>query len=158
MWSVGRPLDNPLLERELSSRRTRLGNGVIDKRAGAREMLRAMREKKTVAVLMDQNVIKEEAVFARFFGRPAATTPAIGLLQQKTGAAVVPVFTWPLGKGRYRLEFEKPILPEEFTGATREERVRQATARFVELTEAAIRKDPSAWLWIHNRWRTRPPQ
>jgi lauroyl/myristoyl acyltransferase len=26
------------------------------------------------------------------------------------------------------------------------------------VTEDAIRGDPTAWLWMHNRWRTRPPQ
>jgi KDO2-lipid IV(A) lauroyltransferase len=72
--SVVRPLDNPLLERELADRRTRLGNRVIAKKDAAREILRAIRKKETVAILVDQNVIAEEAVFVLFFGRPAATT------------------------------------------------------------------------------------
>ena len=156
--SVVRPLDNPLLEKELEHRRTRLGNGVIRKKDAAREILRAIRKGATVAILVDQNVLAEEAVFVPFFGRPAATTPSLALLQMKTDAAVVPVFTWPLGRGRYRLEFEKPILAEEFgqAGAGREERVRQATERYMAVTEKAIRADPAAWLWMHNRWRTRP--
>ena len=155
--SVVRPLDNPLLERELAFRRTRFGNRVIAKRDAARDILRAIRGNETVAILVDQNVIVEEAIFVPFFGRLAATTPSLALLQMKTGAAVVPVFTWPLGGGRYRLQFERPILAEEFEGAgSREERVRQATARFMEETEKAIRGNPAAWLWIHDRWRTRP--
>lgn len=154
---VVRPLDNPLLEEELALRRTRFGNRVISKRDAAREILRALRRNETVAILVDQNVIAEEAVFVPFFGRLAATTPSLALLQMKTDAAVVPVFTFPAGKGRYSLEFEKPILAEEFEDAgSREERVRRATARFMEVTEKAIRRDPAAWLWIHNRWRTRP--
>ena len=156
--SVVRPLDNPLLEEELEHRRTRFGNRVIRKKNAAREILRAIRAKETVAILVDQNVVAEEAVFVPFFGRPAATTPSLALLQMKTDAAVVPVFTWPLGRGRYRLQFEKPILGEEFAaaGAGREERVRRATARYMEVTEKAIRENPAAWLWMHNRWRTRP--
>lgn len=155
--SVVRPLDNPLLERELEARRTRFGNRTIPKKEAAREILRAMRANQTVAILVDQNVLAEEAVFVPFFGRLAATTPSLALLQRKTGAAVVPVFTWPLGGGRYRLEFERPILAEEFEPIEgRAERVRRATARYMEVTEAAIRRDPAAWLWLHNRWRTRP--
>jgi KDO2-lipid IV(A) lauroyltransferase len=82
------------------------------------------------------------------------------LLQLKTGAAVVPVFTWPLGEGRYRLQFEKPILAEEFESASadRSERVHAATARYMAVTEDAVRRQPSAWFWMHNRWRTRPPE
>ena len=156
--SVVRPLDNPLLEEELARRRTRLGNRVIAKKDAAREILRAIRKKETVAILVDQNVIAEEAVFVPFFGRPAATTPSLALLQIKTDAAVVPVFTWPLGRGRYRLQFEEPILAEEFgeQNADREERVLKATARYMAVTERAVRGDPAAWLWMHNRWRTRP--
>jgi Kdo2-lipid IVA lauroyltransferase/acyltransferase len=156
---VARPLDNPLLEEELDRRRRRFGNRPIAKREAAKELLRAMSRNETVAILVDQNVLAREAVFVPFFGRPAATTPSLARLQLKTGATVVPVFTWPLGEGRYRLEFEQPILAEEFDdpAADRDERVRRATARYTAVTEAAIRKDPAAWLWIHDRWKTKPP-
>ena len=52
------------------------------------------------------------------------------------------------------------VLPEEFGDADvdRDERVRRATARYMEVTETAIRKDPAAWLWLHNRWKTSPPE
>ncbi len=111
---VVRPLDNPLLEAELERRRTRFGNRVIAKKEAAREVLRAMRANQTVAILIDQNVLEREAIFVPFFGRLAATTPSLGLLQLKTGAAVLPVFTWPIGGGRYETRLEPPIWPEEF--------------------------------------------
>jgi Kdo2-lipid IVA lauroyltransferase/acyltransferase len=157
--SVVRPLDNPRLEAELSRRRTQFGNKVIAKKEAAREILRALRVNGTVAMLIDQNVLEREAIFVPFFGRPAATTPSLALFQLKTGAAVLPVFTWPIGGGRYETRFEQPIWPEEFDlpGLDRAARVRAATARYLEVIEAVIRKKPSAWLWMHNRWRTRPP-
>ncbi|HLN81471.1 MAG TPA: lysophospholipid acyltransferase family protein [Thermoanaerobaculia bacterium] len=157
---VARPLDNPLLEEELDSLRRRFGNRPISKRDAAKELLRAMSRNETVAILIDQNVLPREAVFVPFFDRPAATTPSLARIQLKTGAAVVPVFTWPRGEGEYRLEFERPILPEDFGGAEipRDERVWRATARYMEVTEEAIRKDPAAWLWIHDRWKTKPPE
>ena len=156
---VVRPLDNPLLERELSRRRTRFGNRPISKRDAARDVLRALRRRETIAILIDQNVLPKEAVFVPFFGRLAATTPALARFQIATGAPVVPVFTWPRGGGRYRLIFESPIYAEEFQAdPDRDAAVRRATARYMAVTEAAIRKEPSAWLWAHDRWRTRPPE
>ncbi len=156
--SVARPLDNALLEAEVAGRRTRFGNSLIRKNEAAREILRALRERRTVAIMIDQNVLPGEGVFVPFFGRLAATSPSLALLQMKTDAAIVPAFAWPLGSGRYRLEFEAPVLAAEFEGGqTREERVRLATARYMAITEAAVRRAPEAWLWIHNRWRTRPP-
>ncbi len=155
--SVVRPLDNALLEGELARRRTRFGNRLIRKKDAAREILRELRHGGTVAILIDQNVLPDEGIFVPFFGRLAATSPSLALLQLKTDAAVVPVFTWPLGEGRYRLEFEKPILAADFDPAgSRDERVRLATDRYMAVTEAAVRRDPAAWLWMHNRWRTRP--
>ena len=113
-----------------------------------------MRRGGTVAILIDQNVLAREAVFVPFFGRLAATSPALGLLQKKTDAAVVPVFCRPRGRGRYALRFERPIvvgdLPEE------ERSVEALTARYTKVTEDAVRAEPALWLWMHNRWRTRP--
>ncbi len=155
---IVRPLDNPLLENELARRRMRFGNRLIAKQDAAKDVLRALSRGETVAILVDQNVLAREAVFVPFFGRPAATTPALAVFQLKTDAAVVPVFTWPEGGGHYRLEFEAPILGEEFRGLEREEAVLAATARYMAATEAAVRKAPEVWLWMHNRWRTRPEE
>ncbi|HZI65360.1 MAG TPA: lysophospholipid acyltransferase family protein [Thermoanaerobaculia bacterium] len=154
-----RTLDNPLLEEELARLRRRFGNRPIAKKEAARELLRTMARNESVAILVDQNVIPREAVYVPFFGRLAATTPALALLHLKTGASVVPVFMWPEGDGRYRMEFERPILAAEFGGpeVEREERVRRATARYMEVIEAAIRREPHAWLWLHDRWKSRPP-
>ena len=166
---VVRPLDNPLLERELERLRTRFGNRVIFKQAAAKGILKALRDNEAVVILIDQNVVANEAVFVPFFGRPAATSPAVALFQQKTGAPVVPVFVWPRPEGCYHLELQPPIRAEEFFGdgargedevlrADRENAVVRATARYTEVTEAAIRRDPAAWLWLHDRWRTKPPK
>src|SRR5262249_7482729 len=105
-------------------------------------------------------VVASEAVFVPFFGRPAATSPAVALFQQKTGAPVVPVFVWPRPEGRYHLELQPPIRAEEFfgDGGGREGAVLRATARYTEVTETAIRRAPAAWLWRHARWRTKPPK
>lgn len=155
---VVRPLDNPLLEKELERRRTRFGNRLIAKSDAARDVLRTLRANGTVAILVDQNVLPGEGVFVPFFGRLAATTPALALFHLKTDAAVVPAFVRPEGGGRYRLELGAPILADEFRfgDADRDEAVRRATARYMEVTETVVRSKPEAWLWMHDRWKTRP--
>jgi Kdo2-lipid IVA lauroyltransferase/acyltransferase len=155
---VVRPLDNALLERELVGLRTRFGNRLIGKRDAARDILKTLRADEAVAILIDQNVVAREAVFVPFFGRLAATSPALALFQLKTDAPVVPVFVWREDGGRYRVELQPAILADEFRGEglDRNEAVLRATARYTAVTEAAIRRDPAAWLWMHNRWRTRP--
>jgi Kdo2-lipid IVA lauroyltransferase/acyltransferase len=153
--SVVRPLDNPRLEQELERHREKFGNRVIPKQDAVRSILRAMRRGETVAILIDQNVLDREAVYVPFFGRPAATTPSLALLQRKTDAAVVPVFCRPEGNGHYRLTFEPAIVLEDVPEAERS--AEQLTARYTRVTEDAVREDPALWLWMHNRWRTRKP-
>ncbi len=153
--SVVRPLDNPYLEAELEALRGKFDNRTIAKKRAAREILREIRDGETVAILIDQNVLAREAVFVPFFGRPAATSPALALFQLKTDAAVVPVFCRPLGDGRYRLGFEKPIVLADLRQEDRT--VESLTALYTNVTEKVVRAEPHLWLWMHNRWRTRPP-
>ena len=153
--SVVRPLDNPYLDRALSDLRGRFSNRTIAKKRAAREILREVRAGETVAILIDQNVLAREAVFVPFFGRPAATSPALAQFHLKTDAAVVPVFCRPLGEGRYRLGFEEPILLSDLAPARRA--VEPLTALYTQVTEGVVRAEPRLWLWMHNRWRTRPP-
>lgn len=153
--SVVRPLDNPYLEGDLARQRGIFGNRIIAKKNAAREVLREMRGGGTVAILIDQNVLAREAEFVPFFGRLAATSPALARLQIKTDAAVVPVFCRPRGGGRYVLKFEPAILIADLPAAERSPAA--LTARYTRIVEEAVRAEPSLWLWMHNRWRTRPP-
>jgi KDO2-lipid IV(A) lauroyltransferase len=154
---IARTLDNPKLEGALASHRSRCGNRVVPKREAAREMLRILRHGGTIAILADQKVAKEEAIVVPFFGRPARTTPALARIAARIDAAIVPVFCRPepnAGPGRYRLVFESAIVPSELSEVERSPEA--LTARFVEITERAIRRQPELWLWMHDRWRGAP--
>jgi KDO2-lipid IV(A) lauroyltransferase len=152
--SIVRPLDNALLEEDLTRLRGKFGNRIIGKKNASRLVLKEMRSGGTVAILIDQNVLLREGIFVPFFGRLAATSPSLALFQKKTDAAVVPVFCRPVASGRYDLRFERPILLADLP--EQERTVEALTARYTRVTEEAVRQDPPLWLWMHNRWRTRP--
>jgi KDO2-lipid IV(A) lauroyltransferase len=151
---IARPLDNPYLEERLKRLRTSTGNFVIDKRAGFRPMLQALREGKLVAMLIDQNVIGDERIFVPFFGVPASTTPALGLLHVRTNAVLLPVFAYPKGADRWRLVYGPPV--EVAPTGDRQEDVRRVTEACTRVLEDRVRESPHLWLWMHNRWKTRP--
>lgn len=155
MTLVARPLDNPRLDRWLGGLRGLSGNRVVPKRRALREVLPALGRGEAVALVIDQNVRDEGGVFVDFFGRPAATSAALGLLALKRGCPIVPVFSLPIGGGRHRIEYEEPIRPRRDAPDRRaevERLTREATARL----EARVRRHPELWLWMHDRWRTRP--
>jgi KDO2-lipid IV(A) lauroyltransferase len=151
---VARRLDNPWLDKALVALRSSTGNEVIDKREGFRPMLRALRDGKGLAVVIDQNVSSDERIFVDFFGKPAATTPALALLHLKTGAPLVPVFALPLPKGRYRFVYGEAL--EVPLSGERDEDVRRITQACTRVVEEQVRAHPQAWLWMHRRWKTRP--
>ena len=151
MAMVTRPLDNPLLEELLARGRTQSGNEVIHKRSAARGMIRALRHGWCVAIVIDQDTRGTESVFVDFFGRPAATTPALARLALRGGTPVVPVFGIPLPDGRYRITY----LPEVAIPSTgdREADVRALTQECTRIIEEQVRRHPEMWLWIHRRWK-----
>jgi KDO2-lipid IV(A) lauroyltransferase len=152
---VGRPLDNPWLDRELAESRRRFGNHLIPKRGAARGMLRALQTGEEVALLVDQRVQPKEGVEVPFFGRPAWTTPVPARLSLRFSVPVVPAFGYPAPGGRYRVEVLPPVEPVT-ASADDEGAVRELTARYTGIMEAAIRRDPALWLWMHRRWKPRP--
>ena len=151
---IARSLDNPYLESRLRRLRTSTGNFVIDKREGFRPMLKALREGKPIAMLIDQNVTGDERIFVPFFGIPASTTPAFGLLQVRTDAVLLPVFAFPIEGYRWRLVYGPPV--EVAPTGDRAEDVRRVTEACTRILEERVRAHPHLWLWMHNRWKTRP--
>jgi Kdo2-lipid IVA lauroyltransferase/acyltransferase len=152
---VVRPIDNPRVERLISTYRTRSGNIPIERRSAARDILKALRQNEAVGILFDQNTTRSEGVFAEFFGIPAATTPALALFALRTGAAVVPGFLiWDASLRKHRLRLDPPVQLIE-TGNLDHD-VLENTKIFNKILEAYIRAYPDQWLWIHRRWKTRP--
>lgn len=151
-----RPLDNPLLDRLVNRYRSLSGNKLINKRESAREVLAALARNETVGILADQNALPEEGVFVNFFGIPACTTAGIAKIALRTGARVVPAFcVWDSKARRFRILFDKPLV---FAGSDdRDEEVRAATQQMASILEKYVRLYPDQWLWIHRRWKTRPP-
>ena len=149
--SVGRPIDNPHVDRTVRALRERFGNRVVDKRGAVREMFRVLAHGGRLGLLIDQRVRAEEAIDVPFFGRPALTSPIVARLALRTGAPVVPLFADPTAGGGYRVEFLEP-LQVEATGDG--EAVTFAlTRRVVEICERVIRAAPERWLWMHRRWK-----
>lgn len=148
-----RPVNNPLLERQIQRLRGHLGNRSINKRAGTREILKTLRQGGRVAIMMDQRVHPNEGKAYRFFGHPAYTSPLPAMLSLRTGAPVVPGFSYPLDDGlRCKVVFQPAIHPEgEGTEA-----IERLTLRYLRVVEEVIRQRPELWLWMHRRWRKNP--
>ena len=156
MGMVIRPLDNRRLDDFVNGIRCMHGNRVLSKNDFARGLLTAMRAGETVGILMDTNMTPPQGVFVRFFGVTACTASGLARVALKTGAAVLPGFLlWEPGEGRYVLHFG-PELVFARTGDADSD-ILAATQQCNDALESWIRRYPDQWLWIHRRWKTRPP-
>jgi Kdo2-lipid IVA lauroyltransferase/acyltransferase len=151
-----RPIANSRVDALINRYRCLSGNQPIEKNRSARAILRVLTDGGTVGVLSDHNTSLEEGVFVDFFGIPASTTSGLARLALRTDAAVVPGFlSWDDELRKYRLRFEPAV---ELAHTSDEEAdVRENTQRFTRVIEDYIRAHPDQWLWVHKRWKTRPP-
>jgi KDO2-lipid IV(A) lauroyltransferase len=132
------------------------GNLPVEKNQSARAVLKVLAAGGTVGILADQNTLLAEGVFVDFFGIPACTTAGLARFALHTGAAVVPGFLhWDPALRKYRLCFE-PAVEVVRTGEDATD-IRENTQRFTNVIENYLRRYPDQWLWLHRRWKTRPP-
>jgi Kdo2-lipid IVA lauroyltransferase/acyltransferase len=150
-----RPLDNPLLDRMISSYRELSGNRTINKNKAVKPVLEVLRRGDDVGLLIDANTLPDQGVFCDFFGIPACSTTGLAVFALRADAPVVPGFLiWDNESKKHRLCFE-PEVPLIRTGDFKQE-VMINTARFTKVIEGYARRYPDQWLWIHKRWHTRP--
>ncbi len=153
---VMRSLDNPYIDKLLESYRTMHGNRTVDKDDFVRGLLAAMRKGETVGILMDTNITPPQGVFVDFFGIPACTASGLARMALRTDAAVVPGFTvWDKKSKKYILRFDPAV--ELIRTEDNEDDIIANTAKFTKVIETFIRQYPDQWLWVHRRWKTRPP-
>jgi KDO2-lipid IV(A) lauroyltransferase len=117
----------------------------------ARAMLRALKAGEILGLLIDQDT-KVQSVFVPFFGELAATPRAAADLALRTGAAVVVGFCQREGDS-YHLWMEE--VPWQSSGDREADAVALTAALSLSI-EAAIRRAPEQWVWMHQRWKTRP--
>lgn len=117
------------------------------------ELRAAVRHLKQGGVLWyapDQDMRGKDSVFAPFFGIPASSITATHQLARLTGAAVVPFFHRREGD-RYVIRLGAPLEPFPSDDAVAD------TGAVNAAIEAMVREAPSQYLWLHKRFKRRPP-
>jgi Kdo2-lipid IVA lauroyltransferase/acyltransferase len=156
MYVLMRGMDNKYLGELILRYRTMHGNKAVDKDDFVRGLLSAMKGGEVVGLLMDTNMTPPQGIFVDFFGIAACTAAGPARIALRTDAAVVPTFTiWDEKLGKYRLRFD-PAVELVRTGDL-EADIKANTQKLTSVIEDYVRKYPEQWLWVHRRWKTRPP-
>lgn len=143
---------NPLYEAIVRRERERRSGFPPVPHEDLRSLLRAFKRGHAVWYAPDQNHGLRNSVFAPFFGIPACTLAATSRLAAISGAAVVPYFPRRLpGNAGYEV-----VIYPALTNFPSDDAVVDAQ-RINELLEQQIRQAPEQYLWVHRRFKTRPP-
>ena len=133
------------------------GLETVDHRAAAGPTLECMRNGGGVGFLVDHNASRKEAIFLPFFNDVAAVNMGPALLAVRARALVYPAFMRRDGVGEYTLQLPDPLDTTTLEGSL-SEKVRQVAEFYTKAVEEEVRKCPEQWFWMHNRWKTRPPE
>jgi Kdo2-lipid IVA lauroyltransferase/acyltransferase len=150
---IGTPLKDRRLNDLLWNYRNLHGAIPIARGKETFRMIKVLKSGGSVALLIDQDT-RVKTVFVNFFGRPAATPVGATVLALKTGAAVIPTYIY-LGNDGIQHMHLLPEIPMTTTG-DEEEDVRLNTQVLTNFIEETIRQHPDQWVWMHERWKTKP--
>jgi len=145
-----RPHKSPAVEALQRAARLRHAASLV-RHDDLRAVVRLLRRGEAVWYAPDQNYRGKQSAFVPFFGVPASTITATSRLARLTGAAVLPTVGYRLPGGRWRVVVEPPLAgfpgPDPAADA----------ARLNAVFERQIRAAPEQYLWVHRRFKTRPP-
>ena len=158
--AIARRFRAPHLDRWWTSLREARGNSIIDRRGAFKAMVADISAGRSVAVLFDQNVTHNVAVWPSWFGVPAATTKALALAALKTEAPLVVASMRYRGDDYYSIEASECPCDDIYRDETlsSDEKVLRITQRLSDLYCAMIREFPEGWFWLHRRWKSRPDE
>ena len=146
---------NPYVNKAIISLRDVCNIKLIPRRNSTRKTLAALKRGETLGILPDLHTNKaSQAVMVPFFGMSASTNYGLALLAIKTGTPIVPAFTVRTGTGRHLCTYQKPVFLKS-TGDIDSD-IKEATARINAIIEEEIRKYPSQWYWVNDRWKSTP--
>lgn len=138
-----------------NSIRTMFGNEVYARKGGYKETTNRLKAGKNVALLCDQNVKANYAVYTELFGIPCASAITIAHAAASTSAPILFVVMARTSDNNYKIlckEVETPQDKSDLNSFTAE-----VMKNYHQILEDSIKQFPDHWFWIHRRFKTRPP-
>ena len=147
---LGRRLDSSVMDKILRANRSQFDVELIDKDGGAKDILKALKARRIVGILVDQNTAPKDGIKVQFFGKDVLHTPAASVLAQKTNALIINAFIYQKGENLNEICFEQPI---DITTFDKEDAVQKATQMQCSACEEMVRAKPEEYFWFHQRFK-----
>ena len=145
--AIYRPLNNIFLNRIMEKIRKKYicKNQIKKGIAGTRELIKFQRNNYSIALMIDQRVSEGEKV--NFFNQEAYTTTIPAQLAKKFDMPIVPIFIERVNATNFKIKISKPI------NFLKSDSIKDITSKLNVIIEEMILKNPTQWIWSHNRWK-----
>ena len=147
---LGRKLDSSVMDKILRANRAQFNVELIDKDGGAKDILKALKARRIVGILVDQNTAPKDGIKVQFFGKDVLHTPAASVLAQKTNALIINAFIYQKGENLNEICFEQPI---DISTFDKEDAVQKVTQMQCSACEEMVRARPEEYFWFHQRFK-----
>ncbi|MCB0349777.1 MAG: lysophospholipid acyltransferase family protein [Bdellovibrionales bacterium] len=133
--------------------RQSLGSQFISDRGSALAILKLLKKNKIVVFVLDQFMGPPIGIKTKFFGYETGTPVGLSLLADRSGAAVVPIYTYRKPDGRTGLVFEPEIVYAGSEVENKDIMLQNMTQSYCDKIEEWVRLYPEQWMWVHRRWK-----
>jgi lauroyl/myristoyl acyltransferase len=148
-----RGLRQPSVDKLLKRLRSKSGCLLFERRSEAEELKQAMARGGLLLGLFSDQHAGDKGLRVPFLGRDASTSAAPAVLALRYKAPLFTSICFRTAPGRWRIEVGDEI-PTHENGAPRS--AESIMADVNRAFETAVRRDPSNWFWVHNRWKLKP--
>ena len=149
--AIYRPLNNIFLNPLMEYLRMKYicPNQIPKGRTGIREVIKKINDGYSIALMVDQRV--GQAPKIPFFGEPAHTTTIPAQLALKYDCKLVPIFLERKGDVNFEMTVHEPYEIQKTENVDAD--TKNITLKINQIIEKMIIKNPTQWLWSHNRWK-----
>ena len=149
---IYKKMNNPYFEKYLLASRARFRITNVMHHGALKPLIKALRQKRSIALLADTNVRARDGIVVDFLGKPTTQVATPAFLARKFDAAIIPVSVYTEDSETYTVKFFEEIKVDKTDDENAD--IHDATQRLADWLSQVIRDDPKYWFWIHRRWKS----
>ena len=146
--NIYRPQNNQLFDQVMVKGYIKNG-AIMIKSTDTRSILKAINNSLPIWYAPDQDLGKNNSIFAPLFGIQTATASATSRLAKNNNTRVIP-YSFIRTRHGYEMSFDKPLKNYPTSDAIKD------ASKTNQILEKQILKNPEQYLWVHRRFKTRP--
>jgi KDO2-lipid IV(A) lauroyltransferase len=141
--AVARDIDNPRLNEKIKKIREKFNVKIYSKKGALKNLIKDLKNGRSIALLIDQNTAKEEGIDTEFFGKKVLQTPSAAILSKKFKVPIVMGFA-EKKEDKWVMSFKESFVCED---------IQKCVNKQSEIIEKEVRKHPELWYWLHRRFK-----